>query len=360
MKFVQIPHIESSWDNVVIKTLSPSTFSWVNYGCGYQVLLQKALSSINDNTLFLPSNRNAILGTIIHKLYELTQKGELRNIAELKNKWEQLVSIEKNKLAANYPTLLNASINNYDKRNSAIRYALRLMNKPNNTTTMASVNKVYSEKWLDCSDIGLIGIADKLVVENEYIDIIDFKSGHVKDENGDIKAEYQIQLHLYAAMCYHLSLGMPRSLYLVDIDGVHFEIPYSLKYSNKLIDEVKAALKMLNDTISNRNFHTLARQDLGICSNCSCRHICQYRRISSDSYYQTITGKVVEIPSTNMYVLRNNEDTLYVSGLDVYQVGSPLDYIGKTLVFVNIIRASQIADDYTYKITENTLVYEQL
>ena len=148
MKFVQIPHIESSWDNVVIKTLSPSTFSWVNYGCGYQVLLQKALSSINDNTLFLPSNRNAILGTIIHKLYELTQKGELRNIAELKNKWEQLVSIEKNKLAANYPTLLNASINNYDKRNSAIRYALRLMNKPNNTTTMASVNKVYSENGL--------------------------------------------------------------------------------------------------------------------------------------------------------------------------------------------------------------------
>jgi hypothetical protein len=61
-----------------------------------------------------------------------------------------------------------------------------------------------------------------------------------------------------------------------------------------------------------------------------------------------------------MYVLRNDEETLYVSGLDVYQVESPQDYIGKTLVFVNIIRASQIADDYTYKITDNTLVYEQL
>ena len=360
MKFVQIPYIESAWDNVDIKTLSPSTFSKVIYGCGYQILLQKALYIFNNNTLYIPSNRNAILGTIIHKLYELTQKGELRNIADLKNKWEELVSIEKNKLAANYPTLCNASINNYDKRNSAIRYALRLMKKTNNTTIIGNVNKVYSEKWLDCSELGLKGTADKLVIENGNIDIIDFKSGHVKDENGHIKEEYQIQLHLYAVMCYHLSLGKPRLLYLVDIDGEHFEIPYSHDFGNKLIEKVKTAIKMLNDTISNRNFHTLVRQDLGLCSNCSCRHICQYRSISSDSYYQTITGKVVEIPSTNMYVLQNDKDTIYVSGLDVYQVESPQEYIGSTLVFVNITRASQIADDFTYKITENTLVYEQL
>ena len=359
MKFVQIPHIESAWDNVIIKTLSPSSFSWVSRGCGYQVLLQKALSTFNNSTLSLPSNRNAILGTIIHKLYELTQKGELRNIADLKNKWEELVFTEKNKLADNYPTLRNASINNYDKRNSAIRYALGLMKKSNNNPLKESV-KVYSEKWLDCSELGLKGIADKLVVEGEYIDVIDFKSGHVKDENGEIKAEYQIQLHLYAVMCHCLSLGKPRSLYLVDIDGEYFEVPYSPVFSKELIDEVKSTLEMLNGTISNRSFQTLVRPDLGLCSCCSCRHICQYRSILTDSYYQTITGKVVETPSTNLYVLQSVENTLYVSGLDVYQVESPQEYIGRTLVFVNITRASQLADDFTYKITENTLVYEQL
>lgn len=360
MRFVQIPYIESAWDNVIIKTLSPSTFSWINYGCGYQILLQKVLSTFNNNTLYLPSNRNALLGTIIHKLYELTQKGELRNISDLKNKWEELVSIEKNKLAANYPTLRNASINNYDKRNSAIRYALRLMKKLNNPTVKEGFKKIYSEKWLDCSELGLTGIADKLVVENEYVDIIDFKSGHVNDENGDIKIEYQIQLHLYAVMCNYLSLGKPRSLNLVDIDGEHFEVPYSPDFGNKLIEEVKTSLIMLNETVLNRNFQTLIRHDLGLCSNCSCRHICQYRCISSDSYYQTITGRVVNVPSTNMYILRNDEDTIYISGLDVFQVESPQKYIGRTLVFVNIIRASQMADDFTYKITENTLVYEQL
>lgn len=129
MRFTQIPDIESAWDSVAIKTLSPSTFSWVSRGCGYQVLLQKALNNFNDISLLLPSNRNAILGTIIHKLYELTLRGELTNIPDLKNKWEELVAIEKDKLAANYPTLRNASLNNYDKRNSAIRYALGMLKK---------------------------------------------------------------------------------------------------------------------------------------------------------------------------------------------------------------------------------------
>ena len=361
MRFTQIPLIENTWNNVTIKTLSPSTFSWLIHGCGYQVLLQKALLTFNNNTLILPSNQNAIIGTIIHKLYELTQKGELRGFVELKNKWEELIATEKCKLATNYPTLRNLSINNYDKRNRAIRYAMAMLRRSNNNIVLESgANKVYSEKWLDCSELGLRGVADKLIINNDYVDIIDFKSGYVKDEDGNIKDEYQIQLHLYAAMCYHLSLGKPRSLYLIDIEGAYFEVPYSLDLSNKLLDEVKDALKLLNEIVTNRNFHSLAKPNQTLCSYCSCRHVCQYREIPVDSFYQTITGKVVEIPSSNMYVLQSSHNILYVSGMDVYQVESPKDYMGKTLVFVNITRASQIADNYTYKITESTLVYEQL
>ena len=359
MKFVQIPHIESAWDNVVIKTLSPSTFSWVSRGCGYQVLLQKVLSAFNNSTLSLPPNRNAILGTIIHKIYELTQKGELQNLSDLKKKWEELVVSEKNKLADNYPTLRNAIINDYDKRNSAIRYALGIMKKTIKNLLSESV-KVYLEKRLDCGELGLRGVADKLIIDDEYIDIVDFKSGHVKDENGEIKTEYQIQLQLYAVMCQHLSLGKPRSLCLVDIEGEYFEVPYSPDFSKQLLDEVKSTLEMLNGTILNRSFQTLVKPDLGLCSRCSCRHICQYRNISPDFYYQTITGKVIEVPSTNLYALQSFGNTIYVSGLDVYQVESPQDYLGRTLVFVNVARASQLADDFTYKISENTLVYEQL
>lgn len=360
MRFTQIPDIESAWDSVTIKTLSPSTFSWVSRGCGYQVLLQKALNSFKDNSLSLPSNRNAILGTIIHKLYELTLKGELSNIADLKNKWEELIAIEKDKLATNYPTLRNASLNNYDKRNSAIRYALCMLKKLDKASVNGEEKKVFSEKRLDCEEIGLRGVADKLIVEDGHIDVIDFKSGHVKDESGDIKIEYSIQLHLYATMCKFLSLGKPRTLTLVDIDGERFEVPYSSEYSEQLLSEVQKTLQTLNDTVSKRSFTSYAKPELGMCVNCSCRHICQFRAIGTDSHYQTITGWVIELPSSNMYVLQNGDNRLYISGLDVYNVDSYEDYIGKKLIFVNVARASQLADNYTYKITENTLVYEQL
>ena len=360
MLFVKIPHIDDAWDNVQIEALSPSTFSWVSHGCGYQVLLQKALQTFRDETLSLPSNKNAILGTIIHKLYELSLKGELHTIMDLKSKWEELVSDAKEKLAANYPTLQNASMNNYDKRNSAIRYAMGIIKKTGNTQAQEGTAKVYSEKWLDCVEIGLKGIADKLIIDGGCVDVIDFKSGHVKDEDGNIKNEYIIQLHLYAAMCQYLSLGQPRTLKLIDIDGQEHEVPFSEEYVRQLQLEVKETLQVLKDTIASRKFECFAKPELGMCSNCSCRHVCKYRDVSQESYYQTITGEVIEIPSTNMYVLKNGEHKIYVSGIDVYNVDSPLEYIGKTLTFVNITRASQQADEYTYKVTENTLVYEQL
>lgn len=359
MQFVKIPHIESVWDNIQIKTLSPSTFAWVNRGCRYQVLLLKALQTFNNHTLLLPSNRNVILGKIIHKLYELTQKGELHSIADLKNKWDELVTLEKEKLTIYYPTLQNVGLNDYDKRNGAIRYAMGIMRKLNAVPSTSETTKVYLEKWLDCTRLGLIGIADKLIIDGEYVDVFDFKSGHVLDETGNIKTEYVIRLHLYATMCQHLFMGAPRHLTLVDIDGVNHDIPYSQAYSKQLLSKVQETVLGLNNIIATREFKKYAKPELGLCANCGCRHVCEYRTISAESYYQTITGEVMEMPSTNMYVLCKGSDTLYLSGLDAYNVDNPKEYIGRTLTFVNIIRASQFADDYTYKITENTLVYEQ-
>lgn len=360
MKFPQIPNIENVWDNVSVDALSPSTFSWVNRGCGYAVLLQKAVNSFKDNSLSLPPGRSAQLGTIIHKIYELTIKGNLTSITDLKSKWEELVSEKKKELGSLYPTLRNVSINDYDKRNSAIRYALDIIKNKRFEPSTLNGRIVLSEKWLDCTELGLRGKADKLILVNGVVDIVDFKSGHVTDDHGVIKTEYCDQLHLYAAMCQYLSMGTPRKLTLVDINGEYHNVPFSLEYCNQLLSDVKDKLDLLNAVVRSKNFLTLAKPELGMCPNCTCRHICKYCDIPADSYYQTISGVVSAIPSTNMYVLQFGNISYFVSGLNIYNVESPDDYIGKQLSFVNVIRATQKADDYTYRITENTLVYEQL
>ncbi len=360
MRFPKIPNIENVWDSVSVDALSPSTFSWVNQGCGYAILLQKAVMSFKDNSLFLPSSRSALLGTIIHKLYELTIKGDLTSITELKSKWEELVTQKKNELASLYPTLRNASLNDYDKRNSAIRYAMGIMRNKPGEPNIRNGCIVLSEKWLDCTEIGLRGKADKIILDNGFVDLVDFKSGHVTDDNGVIKTEYCDQLHLYAAMCHYLSMGTPRKLALVDIDGEYHNVPFSPEHCNLLLSKVKNTLELLNAVVRSKDFLALAKPQLGMCSSCSCRHICKHCEIPADSYYQTISGTVSEIPSTNMYVLQVGNETYYVSGLNIYNVESPDDYIGKKLSFVNVIRASPTANDYTFRITENTLIYEQL
>lgn len=361
MKFTQIPNIDSAWGNVKFTALSPSTFSWVNRGCGYQVMLQKALASFNEPSLSLPSNRNAILGTIIHKIYELTNKGELKSFLDLQQKWEELVAIEKGKLADTYLTLRNADINDYVKRNSAFRYAMQMMrNVHGSPSDKDGARQIFSEKKLDCKSLGLRGIADKIIIDGDYCDVIDYKSGLVVDDAGNIKEEYRVQLHLYAAMCQALSMGTPRKLSLIDIAGDYFDVPYDEVFGKSLLTDVQTALSQLNQAILSQKFERYAKPELRMCPNCGCRHICKYREIPPDSVFQTFTGIVKAVTSTNMYVLEAGTQTLYISGLDVYNVDNPRDYIGKTLTFVNVIRSSQMADDNTYKTIEYTLVYEQL
>lgn len=354
-----MPQLDDLWDNVVVKTLSPSSFSWIRNGCAYQVLLQKAINSIDNDACTLPFHKNTILGTVIHRIFELTSKGELSTPNEMLDKWEQLVDEQMKKMTEKYPTLRNSKINDYDKRNKAIRYAISLKNSANvHPNTSSSDVQIYSEKKLYCADIGLLGIVDKLIVDSGNVDILDYKSGYVADAEGNLKPEYIIQLHLYAEMCIHLSLGNIRAMKLIDIAGNCHNVSFNESFSKKLVSEVSGIIKTLNEALSTRQFHDLVRPDNERCENCSCRHVCSYMIQSEDALYKTISGVVERINSSNIYVLKSKGEEYYISGIDLYQVDRPEDYIGKKLVFLNVIRASQVSDKYTYRVTENTLVYE--
>ena len=135
--------------------------------------------------------------------------------------------------------MLNPQINDYDKRNKAIIYATTYLSNRSNLLSEPANVRVFSEKSLVCEYIGLSGIVDKMIVDQDNIDIIDYKSGRVVDEGGNVKLEYIIQLHLYAAMCVHLSLGKIRSLKLIDIEGHIFDIVYDDGLSNNLVTIVR-------------------------------------------------------------------------------------------------------------------------
>lgn len=359
MKFEQIPNIEKAWENVSVETLSPSTFSWVHDGCAYQVLLQRLLNSYP--LCQLPSHRNTTIGTIVHKIYELTTKGRLQNFAEMRDKWEEMIKAEENKLAIKYPTLKSINLNDYDKRNKAIKYALGIIKNRNTKSEDSSTVSVLSEKYLDCKEIGLKGVADKLVIANGKVAIIDYKSGQVLDGEDNVKKEYVTQLHLYAAMCEHLNMGSINKLALIDIKGEEILVDYDYDLKEKFCNDVASTIGRLNDIIERRAFIEVVKADSSKCVFCSCRHICQYRLENEEDYYHTIAGKVTEEPSTNMYVITDDSGTSrYISGLDEYSVDNAHEYLNKRLVFINVIKSSPNSEDPAYKVCDCTIIFEQL
>lgn len=359
MNFEQIPNIEKAWENVSIETLSPSTFSWVHDGCGYQVLLQRLLNAYPSCQL--PSHRNTTIGTIVHKIYELTTKGLLRNFAEMRDKWEEMIKAEEDKLAIKYPTLKSINLNDYDKRNKAIKYALRIIKNRNTKSEDPSNVSVLSEKYLDCKKIGLKGVADKLIIANGKVAIIDYKSGQVFDSEGKVKKEYVTQLHLYAAMCEHLDIGSINKLALVDISGEEILVDYDCELKDKLCNDVASTIERLNDIIQRGAFVEVVKAESSKCGNCSCRHICQYRLENEEDYYHTIVGKVTEQPSTNMFVVTDNDGiSRYISGLDEYSIDNAHKYLNKQLVFINVIKSSPNSEDSAYKVCDSSIIFEQL
>lgn len=359
MKFEQIPNIEKAWENVSIETLSPSTFSWVHDGCAYQVLLQRLINAYP--TCQLPPHRNTTIGTIVHKIYELTTKGRLQNFVEMRDKWEEMIKAEENELAIKYPTLKSINLNDYNKRNKAIKYALGIIKNRKPTVEDSSNVTVISEKYLDCKDIGLKGVADKLVIANGKVAITDYKSGQVFDNEGKVKKEYVTQLHLYAAMCEHLNIGSISKLALVDINGEEILVDYDYELKDKLCNDVALTIGRLNDIIQRRAFVEVVKEDSSKCGNCNCRHICQYRLENEEDYYHTIAGTVTKQPSTNMFVVTDdNGINRYISGLDEYSIDNAHDYLNKRLVFINTIKSSPNSEDSAYKVCDSSIIFEQL
>lgn len=359
MKFEQIPNIEKAWEGVTIETLSPSTFSLIQNGCAYQVLLQRLLNA--HPSCQLPPHKNTTIGTIVHKIYELTTKGQLCSFAEMREKWEEMIKAEEDRLAIKYPTLKSINLNDYDKRNKAIKYALWIIKNRKPKIEESSNVLVLSEKYLDCKEIGLRGVADKLVIANGEISIVDYKSGQVFDNEGSIKKEYVAQLHLYAAMCEYLQLGKISKLALVDINGEEIFVEYDQELQRILCNDISATIDQLNDIIQRRAFEEVVKADSSQCYRCGCRHICQYRLENEEDYYHTIVGTVTEQPSTNMYVVTDDSGTSrYISGLDEYSVDNAYGYSNKQLVFINVIKSSPNSDNSAYKVCDSSIIFEQL
>ena len=359
MRFEQIPKINDVWDNVSITTLSPSIFCRVEKGCAFSLLLQKAIDTFNDKSLFLPVSKNVVLGTIVHKIYELTTKQILNSFTDLSVKWDSLISQTEKEIKTLYPTLNNINLNDYDKRNKCFRNVFKYIgNKSSNKTNDESDVRVFTEYRIDCSEIGLRGIIDKIRIFNGNVEITDYKSGSVLDDDGNIKEDYLMQMNLYAIMCEHNGLGNAYTTSLIDFDGNRFDIEYNSNCKKDYLTRVHNVIASLNDIVKNRTFENAIKTDVDRCSLCSVRHICEKQKYSGETQFATVIGFVSKIISPNLYEVEMSwGGKVYISGLERYSIEDDY-YLNKKLSFVNLICSESNSDFKCYRVTDNTIIYE--
>lgn len=255
-----------------ITRISPSIFTSLKR-CPYKEILAKSL----NNKPTLPFPASVYLGNVVHRCLELISKREIRTLEDFEIKWRELVTQMEVELKA------NGLLGYIPLKQNAPRYALLKMQakrKLKNTFALPGKAKkysVYTEKKLGSKDGLLDGKLDLLIENENYVKIVDYKSGEVYDsESGEIKVQYQDQLKLYAYLYFDNFKRFPTDIVVADLMGGEHILNVSKNDCFETFEEAISLLNEINDKIYRNQINLLANPSEENCGSCLYRPNCRY------------------------------------------------------------------------------------
>lgn len=315
--------------------ISPSAFFRIRNGCCFHFIVDKLFKANNlDRSLLLPNLvRTAHIGTVIHKLFEERVKGLIQTEDDYESRWEQYIKNEEDKIKINYPTISGISFSDYDKMYESMETAFRI-NAYSQSRTSTTADSVKLEFPVGYKDL-IYGTIDRLNISQNEIEIIDYKSGEVFDESGNIKNSIVLQLNLYA-ICCEFSFNKPVSKLTVirTKDLTEIDIPIIREQYQELVDEISIFLNKLNSTTEFESFQIPSEES---CAFCSCKHLCKKYLESDIRSPRIVDGYVTDISNRNYIKLCDNRGQ-YFTVNKIADINIP-DYdklLGKHLLFTDV------------------------
>lgn len=354
MQIKKIPNIAHL--GVQLKALSPSTYYRIKEECAFPAIVSQAIrDDLLDKYVVLPNSVAAIRGTIIHKLFEERAKGQISSEEEYEDRWQHLVDKYELEIKQNYPTLRNFLINDFDKMYESCDAAMQIepSNSSNSNRSLNSIPQV--EVFVSIPNI-LNGKIDRIKIHKDKIEIIDYKSGAITDENGVIKKPYIYQLNLYA-LCYesHYKKTVCKLTLLQTSNLEEYNVVFDRAKYLEIINHIQDDISQINDSLLSQNIADLQNANEEHCRYCFCRHFCKTYMSSSFRSDTIVDGVVTDASSNELITLEDKEGgTFYVNKLHDVSIDDWHGLIGKHLVFVNV--SSRIEN--VYKRTDRTLIFE--
>lgn len=344
-----------------ISRISPSQYFSLK-SCAYKSILAEAF----DKKPLLPLSPNAYLGTILHKILELISKGQISDEQQLNlvfnqeiNKMETFL-IEKG-LSLFVPLQMN--VMDFGLKKIQLKKHLRAVGN-------ASLKppSFLTEKWLESKDTLIGGKVDLIIVADDFIEIIDFKTGSITedilDDTGEVfqevKSEYRDQLKLYGFLYYEKFGKFPSKLSVVDLRKQKYSIEFSFEECKSIFEDAKKLLNEVNDSIETGVFNAVPNETN--CKYCLYRPACKfyYQNLSVNFQFNDLKGMVKNV---NQY--QNGNVTVFIEDINNTKIaitGFSRDfnnYFNNILnQEISIFNLRKEAAEMVYSVTRTTKIYE--
>lgn len=205
----------------------------------------------SSNDPLLPKNPAARLGSVIHKILELSTKGRI-DIEKFDEHWrEQIVKAEL-EIAQIWQeeqfVPLSTSVINFDVKSAIYKNQAKGMLYKTVTRRQGS-GRFKSEFWVKSPDGNIAGTIDLVRKNNDGIQILDYKTGLITSSDGTVTKEYQDQLKMYAALYFSQCGTWPNRLTIIGLNQVEVDIAFTHTECMDILNTAKQLLDSINNKI---------------------------------------------------------------------------------------------------------------
>lgn len=344
-----------------IERISPSQFSSLK-NCAYKGILAKAF----DNKPLLTLSPNAYLGTVLHKVLELISSGIIKDELQLDEVFNKEIANLENKLindGLQQFVPLQMNISDFGLKKIQLKKHLII------TENKYSKSINYSpEKWIESKDEKIGGRVDLIIEADQFIEIIDFKTGaiteNILDDTGEIfkelKVEYREQLKLYAYLYYDRTGKFPNLLSIVDLRKQKFSLEFTFEECETIFEQAKKILDEINNSVDTGIFK--ANPNEANCKFCLYRPACSFylNNLNHNYPFNDISGNVKKVKqfqngNVSIFVEDLSDQSITITGFssNYYQY-----FENMTNEKISIFNLKKEAANMVYSVTRTTKFYE--
>lgn len=199
----------------------------------------------------LPRSPMAHIGTAIHEMLELSVKGIIQSDEDFYNAWDNIINRIESKIYDNllerHFVPLSLSVFNYEVKKVLTHNFMVSNNSSFPGTSQGRGDS--AESWVKTNDGKIVGRIDLTKTTREGIEIIDYKTGKILEENGQVKLEYLDQLKMYSALYYETNGVWPTKQSIIGLNMEKIEVDVDKKECSDLLNDAKRKLNETNEFI---------------------------------------------------------------------------------------------------------------